>query len=50
VPSGPLEYLQMAQTMCKVFGTKWLKLHTGPGWSVVEIGQERTLADRGHCR
>ena len=47
VPSCPSDYLQWQQTMYNVFGTKWLRLHHGRGWSVVQTGQDTTLAERG---
>ena len=47
IPPCPTDYLLWQQTMYNVLGTKWLRLHRGPGWNVVQTGQQTTLAERG---
>ena len=47
VPKCADDYEQWQITMYSTFGTKWSKLHRGPMWSVVPIGQTSTLAEEG---
>ena len=39
VGSCPADYKQWCETMYKLFGTKWSKIHTGPLWSTDQVSQ-----------
>ena len=35
----PSDYSKWLESMYSLFGTKWCKLHRGPGWSVEAVEQ-----------